>query len=361
MRVYIDNAASTPILPTAKKAMIDAMELFGNPSSIHNEGRKAKSIIEDARNEVAKLIGAKNSEIIFTSGGTESNNMVLNTFHDKKVAVSSIEHPSVFAPDIIPVDAKGRVKIDEIPEADLISVGLANNEIGTIQDVKEVAKITHDKGALIHADATQAVGKIPVDVNELGVDYLTISAHKIGGPKGVGALFVRDGLPIKSLIAGGHQQNNLRAGTENVIGIAGFGATAKLANAKEFSAKVKPLKEKLATGITNTIPNVTINGDPQNCLPNILNVSFAGAEGESILLMLDEAGIAVSTGSACATGDIKSSHVLAAINIDPELAHNSIRFSLDTGNTAEDIDYVLEKLPPIIEKLRKMADIKEEK
>ena len=381
-RVYLDNAASTPLLPSVKAAMISAMEKYGNPSSLHLEGRVARKVLIDAKVEVAKLIGAKPKEIIFTSGGTESNNMVINAYWGRRVAISAIEHPSVSEPflriagkkmrhgNVLPVDKNGKVIIDNLLDIMtdrkprrrpvLVSVMLANNEIGTIQDIASIAEIVHKNGALLHVDASQAAGIIPINVNKLGIDYLTLTAHKIGGPKGVGALYIRESSPMKPSIVGGFQQDNLRGGTENIVDIAGFSAAAKNARTtySNFYAKAESLKRRLLDGIVNNIPEVVVNGDKKNSLPNILNVSFAGAEGESILLMLDRVGISVSTGSACATFNTKPSHVLTATSVDPELAHNSIRFSLGQITTIKDIDYVIEKLPPIIEKLRKMSSIK---
>lgn len=366
-RIYLDCAATTKMLPEVKKALISAFDLFGNASSMHEEGRVAHRVIEEARAVVAEKIGAKPNEIIFTSGGSEANNMVLNTFADKKIAVSAIEHPSILEPakklkaKIIPVDKKGKVDLSvvasEARQSSLISIMQANNEIGTVQDIKKLTKLAHEDGALFHTDAVQALGKVPVDVKTLGVDYLTISAHKIGGPKGIGALYVKEGSPIKPLIMGGHQENRLRAGTENVLAIVGFAEACNNINLTSLTERVRPARDLLEKRIRKDVPNVVINGDPENCLPNILNVTFAGVEGESILLKLDHAGIAVSTGSACASDDIKSSHVLMAIGADPEKAHGSIRFSFGPENTIHDVDEVMKVLPEIISNLRKMSTI----
>jgi cysteine desulfurase len=379
--VYLDNAATTPILPEVKWLMQRALYLHGNASSMHDAGRRAKAAVEQARFAVAKLIGAQPQEIIFTSGGSEGNNTVFYTMLDllrqggsrREVIVSQIEHPSVlemarmledlgYKVFYLPVDASGAVKISELKKvlSDktlLVSVMLANNEIGTVQSVVKITTLAHKVGALVHTDAVQAVGKIPVNVRKLGVDYLTISAHKIGGPKGVGALYVRSDAPLTPLIRGGHQENNRRAGTENVLGLIGFGAAAKFTQ-KNLSKSIKKVfnnRERLRLGILQKIDNVRINGDIKNGLPGLLNVSFAGVEGESLLLALDAVGIAVSTGSACATSDITPSHVLMAIEADPELAHGSIRFSLGHDTTAADINYVLQELPPIVARLRQMS------
>ena len=367
-RVYLDNAATTPLLPSVQQAMSDVIGVFGNASSMHTEGRQARQAIENARSHIAKLIGALPDEIIFTSGGSESNNMLIDSFSDQKIAVSAIEHPSILEPaklnpnlKIIPVDKSGKVNFEAYRKilADkpaLVSVMLANNEIGTIQDIRSLAELAHNSGCLVHTDATQAVGKIPVNVNDLGVDYLTMSAHKIGGPKGVGTLYIRTGSPVRGLILGGHQEKTLRAGTYNTLGIIGFGEAAKYAlETPSLFKRVRPYCQKLRDEIVKNIPGSVVNGDQADTLPHILNVSFKGAEGESILLALDDAGIAISTGSACASDDITPSHVLMAINADPELAHGSIRFSLGLDTTDQDIDYVLKVLPPVIAKLRSFS------
>jgi len=362
----MDNAAATPILPAVRKVANEAMENFGNASSLHEEGRLARAAITNAREVVAELIGAKPEEIIFTNGCSEANNTVIKTFN--KLAVSAIEHPSVLEParklgaQIIPVDAEGMVQEDTVKklasQSDLVSIMLANNEIGTIQDIKKLARIAHENQALFHTDATQAVGKVPIDVKDLGVDYLTMSAHKIGGLKGIGALYMREGCPLEPLVCGGRQEKGLRAGTENTLGIIAFGEACKNCfSSKDHYTKVAPLRRQLREGIVKNIPNVTVNGDQENCLPNILSVTFAGVEGESVMLMLDAKGVAVSTGSACATGDIRPSHVLMAIGADPEKAHGSIRFSLGADTTKKDINYVLEVLPPIITFLRKISTV----
>jgi cysteine desulfurase len=370
-RVYLDYSASAPVYNEVIWEMQRAFYDYGNPSSLHASGRKAKARIEKARAQVADLIGAGPNQIVFTSGGTESNGMVINAY--KNIITSAIEHPSVLEParkkgaTIIPVDRTGKVDISSLPDligqsksaandTVLVSIMLANNEIGTLQDVVKITTLAHKHGALVHTDATQALGKIPIDVDKLGVDFMTFSAHKIGGPKGVGALYVRDG--IEPLLCGGHQEANRRAGTENVVGIVGFGVAATLAGRylPKYSKEVRQHRDKLRDFIVSHIDNVVVN-TPDDALSNILNVSFAAAEGESILLALDAKGIEVSTGSACASGDIRSSHVLMAIGADPELAHGSIRFSLGPLVTESEIDYVIEKLPPIIDKLRRMSTI----
>lgn len=378
-RIYLDNSATTKLSSAAKNAMVSAMDCFGNPSSLHEEGRKSKRIIEQARQNIAKLINADSPEIIFTSGGTESNNSVLNfaaelirNSEKNNIIVSAIEHPSILKKagklrelgiDVrfLSVDSNGRINIDELKSlidhnTALVSIMLANNEIGVVQDIKKITEICHEFGALAHSDIVQAVGKIDIDVKNLNFDFASISAHKINGPKGVGALFVKKSVNYSPLIIGGHQENNKRAGTENIIGIAGFGAAA--AEASDLINKyeqVAKLKNKLRQNIIDNIHNSKINGGQNYSLPNILNVSFAGAEGESILLALDHYGIAVSTGSACATGDTKPSPVLMAIQANPELAHGSIRFSFGLDNTEEDINLVMKYLPKIINNLREIS------
>jgi cysteine desulfurase len=357
---------------------------------MHGSGRLAHARVEEARSAVAKLLGAQPREIIFTSGGSESNNTVFQTIRSlasgpdgralaggrTEIITSAIEHPCVLnsasylkslgfaAVHFLPVDGYGKIKMDVYralagEKTLLVSVMMANNEIGTIQDIKEIAAIAKKAGAYVHTDAVQAVGKIPVDVKELGVDYLTMSAHKIYGPKGIGALYVREGAPILPLIHGGHQEDGLRAGTYNNIGILGFGKAAELAQGlvEEYGRRLAPLRDRLREGLLANIPDIKINGHPRDVLPNTLNVSFPGAEGESILLSMDIMGIEASTGSACASGSLEPSHVLLGIGVGPELAHGSIRFSLGWGISEVDIDYIIETLPPIIARLRAMSTL----
>lgn len=364
-RVYLDNNATTSLSPNVKRKMVEAFELFGNASSMHARGREAKVAVEQAREQIAGLIGASPNEIIFTASGSEANNMVLNMFDN--IITSSIEHPSVLEvakrknAESLPVDKNGTVKLYKVsptstPEKTLISVMLANNETGVIQDIQKVAELAKESGIFVHTDATQAVGKIPVDVNKLGVDYMTFSAHKIHGPKGIGALYVRSGAPISSLILGGHQENGKRAGTTNNLGIIGFGESTK--EAKNIDTKtIKQLRDYLLNEIKSKIEHIVVNTPIENSLPNTLNVSFLGAEGESILLALDGAGIEISTGSACASASIEPSHVLMALHNDAEVAHGSVRFSLSSDTTKADIDYVIEILPNVIEKLRRISTI----
>lgn len=369
--VYLDYAADMPLLECVKAEMFRVIQLdCGNAAALHTWGHRAHEIMEEARVSVARLIGAEPDEIIFVSGGSEANNTVMESFRGQRVAISSIEHPSVLeaakvrAREMvqIPVDEWGRVRVDDVPSrVDLVSVMLANNELGTIEPVQEVVAYGHRHGMLVHTDATQAVGKIHINVKELGVDYLTLSAHKFGGPIGVGALYVRMGAPYRSLVLGGHQENGQRAGTSNVVGIAGLGAAAKWCW-DEWSCKkwqsVAGLRDELKSRILAEVPYSSCNSPAEGCLPNILNMSFRGAEGESIQLYLDAEGIAVGTGSACASGDIKPSHVLMAARGDAEVAHSSIRFSLGIETTRADIMRVMEVLPKVVRKLQGMSTIK---
>jgi len=381
-RVYIDYNATTPLKPEVKAQMIADMDVFGNASSMHTTGRLAHARIEQARGQIARLIGAQPQSVIFTSGGSESNNTVFQTMRRlidtdprgrSEIITSAIEHPCVlnaaryleslgYTVIFLSVDEYGKIRIDELKNALnektlMVSVMMANNEIGTIQDIKTISGLAKSCGALMHSDATQAVGKIPVDVDGLGLDYLTMSAHKIYGPKGIGGLYVRKGVPLYPLIHGGHQEDGLRAGTYNVPGILGFGAAAELAHEQlgAYGTEIAALRDRLRAGLAAAVPRIKINGHPVDVLPNTLNVSFPGAEGESILLSMDLKGIEASTGSACASGSLEPSHVLLATGVGPELAHGSIRFSLGWGITRDDIDYIIETVPPIIQRLRVMS------
>ena len=381
-RIYLDYNATTPMSPEVLDFYKDQLSLYANASSLHEDGRRAKKEIEIARKNVADLVNVLPEEIIFTSGGSESNNTVFNTMINlgKKlgknlIVTTEIEHPCVleaskrladFGMEVVylPVDEYGLVKEDEYKAALernplLVSVMTANNEIGTVQDIKKLAQLAHEKGALFHTDAVQAAGKIPVDLKDWGVDYATFSGHKIYGPKGVGALFVKTGCKIEPLIRGGHQEKGYRAGTYNAPSIAAYGKAAELAKAdiEHYTTHTKALREKLKNGLLEKIPNIKINGHPEKVLPNTLDVSFPGAEGEAILLHLDLLGVDVSTGSACASGSLEPSHVLMGTGLGPELAHGSIRFSFGKYNTESDVDYILEKFPPVIDKLRKMSTL----
>ena len=389
--IYLDYNATTPIHPEVKEAIIESFDLYGNPSSLHTPGRAASGRITEARENIAKLINADPDEIIFTAGGSESNNTVLKYIvcnpaagcdrtccslgGRNEIITSVIEHPSIISTMdfiknqggsvvLIDVDKYGKIDMDQLKKSisaktAIISVMMANNEIGTIQNIREIAEIARAHGVLMHTDAVQALGKLKVDVKSLGVDYMSLSGHKIHGPKGIGVLYVRKGAPYCPFIHGGHQEDGRRAGTLNNLGIIGFGKAAEIAlrDLDSEYRKLKALRNKLKSGIIDKILDIKINGHPEDCLPNTLNVSFEGAEGESILLYMDLDGIAVSTGSACSSDSLEPSAVLLATGMGPELAHGSIRFSLGRENTEEDIDYVLEKLPQIIARIRKMSTI----
>lgn len=381
-RIYMDYNATAPISKPVRDFFVQELDFFANGSSLHEDGRTVGKHLEKARSQVAALINAEPSEIIFTSGGSESNNTVFNSMISysekngrKLIVTSSIEHPCViesskrladFGFDVqrLPVDAYGVVDmaaykklLEKKPL--IVSIMTANNEIGTIQDIKTLAAMAHEAGALFHTDAVQAAGKIPVDVKDWNVDYLTISGHKIYAPKGVGALFVKKGAPVSPFILGGHQEHGLRAGTYNAPVIAAFGYAAELAkqNLAEYEKHTRALRNKLRDGLLAKIPDIKINGHPEKVLPNTIDISFPGAEGEAILLHLDLLGVSVSTGSACASGSLEPSHVLLATGLGPELAHGSIRFSFGLYSEESDVDYILEKFPPVIENLRKMSTV----
>jgi len=384
-RVYLDHNATTPLHPAVQKTMKQAMKLFGNPSSLHSYGRAARQAVESAREQVASFLHAVPDEIIFVGSGSEANNTVLSIIScpsqqcacDRKernqIITTRIEHPCILemsqclkdrGVDVsyLDVDAYGRIDIEQLkrilsPRTGIVSVMMANNEIGTVQDIQAIAGIVHDRGALFHTDAVQAVGKMPVDVQALGIDFLTLSAHKMYGPKGVGALYTRKGIPFCPFIRGGHQEKGRRAGTENTLGIIGLGKAVSLRHDEMAGESVRllMLKAKLKEGIIQKIPDIRFNGHPEFCLAGTLNVSFDGAEGEAILLYLDLEGVAVSTGSACASGSLDPSHVLLATGLPAEKAHGSIRMSLGRDTTEEDIDYVLKVLSGVIDKVRMMS------
>ncbi len=381
--VYLDNNATTQMADEVIQIMADNASLYGNASSMHTLGRDSMSGITWAREMVAALINSDPGEIYFNSGASESNNTVFNIFRDRideknkrnRILLSSVEHPASietakylikkgYKVEFVPVDSIGELRLDKLSEmmgddVCLLSVMTGNNESGVIQPVKEAASIAHKWGAYFHTDATQAIGKIKVDVKDIDADYLSMSGHKFYGPKGIGVLYAKKGVPFTPFVHGGHQEKGLRAGTYNNQAIIGLGKAAELArlNLDEEREKLWTLREMLRKGIEERIPNVVVNGtnDKNKCLPGTLNVSFPSAEGESILLYLDLEGIEVSTGSACASGSLEPSYVLLAAGLDVELAHGSIRFSLGRYNTEEDIRYTLEKLPPIIERIRKMS------
>ncbi len=385
--VYLDNNATTEMAPEVKAVMEENAGLYGNASSMHSLGRSSMSGIKWAREMVAALINSDPGEVYFNSGASESNNTVFNIFRDRidggssrnRILLSSVEHPSSietakyligkgYKVEFIPVNHIGEVDLPALEkmmgeDVALVSVMTGNNESGVIQPVKEASKIAHSRGAYFHTDATQAIGKIKVDVRDVGADYLSLSGHKFYGPKGIGVLYAKKGAPITPFVHGGHQENGLRAGTYNNQAIIGLGKASELArlNLEDEHDKLWLLREALRKGIEEKIPHVVINGtnDVEKCLPGTLNVSFPSAEGESILLYLDLEGIEVSTGSACASGSLEPSYVLLAAGLDVELAHGSIRFSFGRYNTMEDVEYTLEKLPPIIERVRSMSTRKD--
>jgi cysteine desulfurase len=383
-RIYLDYAATTPTHPEVAKAMLPYFtEVFGNPSSIYSHGQEAKGAIDEARIHLAELIGAWNEEIIFTSGGTEADNFAIKgvAFANKNkrdhVITSSIEHHAVietckflekrgFNVTYLPVDEYGLVDPEDVKKAItnktiLISVMHANNEVGTIEPIDEIGKIAKEAGIYFHTDAVQTVGHIPVDVNELGVDLLSMSAHKLYGPKGIGALYIRKGTKLTSFIHGGEQERRWRAGTENVPGIVGLGRAAELARQKisEEAERLACLRDKLIKGIMERIDHTYLNGHPSRRLPNNVNVSVDFVEGESMLLNLDLEGICASTGSACSSSSLEPSHVLLAMGLSHEHTHGSLRLTLGKWTTDEMIEQVLDVLPRIVAKLRAISPLSE--
>lgn len=374
--VYLDHAATTPLLSEVKSAMhLAEDQFFANASALHTPGHLANNAIENTRAHLAKLIGAEPEEIIFTSGSSESNNTVINIFRGQPIAATTIEHHSIleplraFAETKIPIhiDKYGKVCYNEeiwLKRPQLVSISLANNELGVIQPLEFWGKVAHTHNAYLHSDLTQALGKLDLDVKKLGLDYATFSAHKIGGPVGVGALYVNKKAPFRPFLLGGLQEHRRRGGTYNTVGIVGFGAALdyiiKHRTPQLYATKIQPLRDKLAQRILAEIPHSSLNTplDSYDCLPNILNASFAAAEGESIQLYLDAEGIIVSTGSACAAGDTKPSHVLMAKTGDAEVAHSSIRFSFGLGNTMADVDRVMAVLPDIVKRLQQISTVK---
>lgn len=351
--VYLDYAATSPLLPEAIKAMREAeQKFFANASALHTPGHLSMNKIEEARELLAQLINANPDEIIFTSGASESNNTVIRTFEGHKIYTSPLEHHSI-------IEAAKMLGGNEKPA--LYSYMFANNEIGEYLPLKDIAKKAREEGNFVHSDLTQVLGKLSIDVKALDLDYATFSAHKIGGPIGVGALYVKKDAPFKPLIIGGNQEKKRRGSTYNTVGIIGFGAAlkhiAKHRTWEIYDTKIRVLRDELAERILKEIPGSSLNTDLENSLPNILNASFEAAEGESIQLYLDAEGIIVSTGSACASGDIKPSHVLMAKTGDAEVAHSSIRFSFGLDNTKEDIEKVMQVLPGIIDRLQKISTI----
>ncbi len=385
--VYADHSATTGVRPEVLEAMLPYLkEEYGNPSSIYKKARTAKEALEKARDQVAKAIGAKSAtEVFFTGSGTEADNWALKGIFEayankgNHIITTAVEHHAILHTceylekvrgakiTYLPVDSEGFVRLDALKDAItdetiLVSVIAANNEIGTINPIKEIAEICHEKGVLLHVDAVQAIGNIPIDVQEMGIDLLSMSGHKFYAPKGVGALYVKKGVRLPSFIHGGDQERKKRAATENIPGIVGMGVAIELAVAEmeERNRTLIPLRDRLINEIEEKIPFAKLNGPREKRLPGHVNFSFEFIEGESLLLLLDMAGICASSGSACTSGSLDPSHVLMAIGLPHEIAHGSLRLTLGRENTAEDVDYIMEKLPPIVERLREMSPLYED-
>lgn len=381
-KVYLDNAATTALSPKVLEKMMPYLtDIYGNASSPHSFGQTARIGVEHAREQVARAINADPSEIVFTGCGTESDNTVLFGVVERyakkgdHIITTNVEHHAILHScaalekkgikvTYLPVDKDGLVTPEQVRDAItdktiLVSVMFANNEVGTIMPIPEIAAVCHEKGVLFHTDAVQAAGHIPIDVKAMGIDMLSISGHKFHGPKGVGVLYERKGIRLPSYIIGGEQEKGRRAGTENVAGIVGLGEALELAvtNMSETSARMTRMRDRLIEGIEDTIPEVKLNGHRTKRLPNNVNFSIKYIEGESILLMLDMAGIAASSGSACTSGSLDPSHVLLALGLTHEVAHGSVRMTLGDDTTDEDIDYVLETLPKVAHRLRAMSPI----
>ena len=381
-KVYFDNAATTQTDKDVAATVLEYMtNTFGNPGSVHAFGREARKAVDIAREQVAKLIGAQPNEIFFTSGGTESDNISIkgvayaNRNRGKHIIASAIEHHAVLEPcealqkegfdlTILPVDEFGRVDVETLkaairPDTILISIMFANNEVGTMQPIAEIGAIARERGSYFHTDAVQAVGNWPIDVKAMNIDLLTMSGHKFHAPKGIGALYVRKGVRIRSLQQGGGQERHMRPGTENVPGIVGLGMAAEkaLAEMPEKIGRTQKLRDRLLAGIMENVPEIKLNGHPTLRLPGNVNVSVIYIEGESLLLNLDMKGIAASSGSACTSGSLDPSHVLLAMGLDHATAHGSLRLSLSKMNTDEDVDYFLAEFPSIVARLRSMSPL----
>lgn len=384
--VYMDYSATTPV----KKEVLDAMlpyfsEHFGNPSSLYSIAQESKEALEKARGQVASLIGAKANEVFFTAGGSEADNWALEGVADalkdkgNHIITTKIEHHAILHTaeylekhgiDVtyLDVDAEGRVNPEDVENAItdktvLISIMMVNNEVGTIEPIKEIAEIAHNHGILLHTDAVQALGNVPIDVDNMGIDLMSMSGHKIYGPKGVGALYIRKGTKISNFIHGGAQEMKKRAGTENLAGIVGFGKAAELANEnlEIHINRVSELRDYFISEVTSKIPDTIVNGSMEHRHPGNANISFEYIEGESMLILLDMNGISVSTGSACSSKSLTPSHVLSAMGIPVERIHGTLRFTIGDPTTKEDIDYVIEKLVEIVQKLRELSPVSREK
>lgn len=383
--IYFDNAATTPV----RKEVLDTIlpyfsEHYGNASSVYSIARESKKAIDKAREQVANALGAEPAEIFFTAGGSESDNWALKGIADsmsskgKHIITSVIEHHAIlhtceyleskgFEVTYLPVDEYGKIRIEDLkaairPDTILISIMFANNEIGTIEPIAEIGKIAKEKGIYFHTDAVQAVGHVKIDVKEMNIDMLSLSGHKLGAPKGIGALYIRKGVKLKSFIHGGAQERGRRAGTENVPGIVGLGKAIEIAvnEMDEVTPKLIKMRDKLITELTSKISHTKLNGHPVDRLPGNVNLSFEFIEGESMLLFLDMNGICASSGSACTSGSLDPSHVLLSIGLPHEKAHGSLRLTLGHMNTEEEVDYIIEKLPPIVQRLRDMSPLYEE-
>jgi len=382
-QIYLDHNATTPV----RKEVLDAMmpyfsEEYGNASSVYSMGQKARHAVDEARETIGNSIGTEAADIIFTSGGTESNNFAIkgvamaNLNKGRHVITSNIEHPAVLEPcgfiekelgfDVtyLPVDKYGVVDLNKLKDSIrkdtvLISIMFANNETGTLQSIKEIAKIARGNKIYFHTDSVQVLGKLPIDVEELGIDLCSFSGHKVYGPKGIGAMYLRKGVKITPFQHGGHHERNKRAGTENVPGIVGFAKAVEIADRdmKKNDAHLKKLTKKMWEGLNKELKEIYLNGHPENRLSSTLNISFRYIEGESMVLNFDMKGIYASTGSACTSGSLEPSHVLTAMGVPPDMAQGSVRFSFGYENTEEDVDYCLAEIPPIVEKLRKMSPL----
>ena len=384
-QVYADHSATTAVRPEVLEAMLPYFtESYGNPSSIYKIAQKNREAVETARHQTAKAIGAQDSEIYFTGCGTEADNWALKGIAEayagkgNHIITSAVEHHAILHTcqylekhglrvTYLPVDSEGKVSPDSLREAlddetILVSIMMANNEIGTINPIEELGAICREKGVLFHVDAVQAVGTLPIDVDAMHIDMLSMSAHKFYGPKGVGALYVRKGVRLPSFIHGGAQERKRRAGTENVPGIVGLGKAIELAEAEreENARRLQAMRDRLIDGIQEKIPYARLNGSRTERLPGHVNFSFQFVEGESLLMLLDFCGICASSGSACTSGSLDPSHVLLAIGLPHEIAHGSLRLTLGRENTMEDVEYILEKLPPIVARLRDMSPLYED-
>ena len=377
--VYVDNNATTQVAPEVLEEMLPYFhDLYGNPSSMHSFGGQVGAKLKEARQKMASLIGATPDEILVTSCGSESDNTAiratLESYPDKKhIITTRVEHPAIlnlceylaengYRVTFLPVDRQGRLNPEELYKSlsdntAIVSIMWANNETGVIFPIEEMARVVRERGVVFHTDAVQAVGKIPINVQQVPVDMLSLSGHKLHGPKGIGALYIRKGTKFSPFLIGGHQERGRRGGTENVASIIGLGKACELAakHIGEENERVKHLRDKLENEILKRVPNAMVNGDRERRLPNTTNISFEYVEGEAILLMMNELGICASSGSACTSGSLEPSHVLRAMGVPFTAAHGSIRFSLSIYNTEEEIDFIVEQLPPIIERLRELS------